>query len=118
MYKMLPICSVLCYINLALENNLSIWSKRHYTGVHMETVKLQSGRTVKMHSQLSKDLISKAMEVIEKCENKEIRARVLKTMGKGLAVLDVNLKTRVVVDTKNNYHCMTHEKYNNFIARR
>lgn len=84
----------------------------------METFKLESGKTVSLHSNLSAQVLKKAMEVIEKCENKEVRARALKTMAKGLSVLDVNLKTRVVIDPKQNYHCMTHEKYNNFIARR
>ncbi len=84
----------------------------------METIKLQSGKTVNLHSNLNEAVLKKALELIEKCENKQVRARALKTMAKGLSVLDVNLKTRVVIDPNQNYHCMTHEKYNNFISRR
>lgn len=84
----------------------------------METITLRTGKTVKLHSSLPPAMLEKALMLIESCENKEVRARAIKTMAKGFSVLDVSRETRVVIDTNKNYHCMTHEKYNGFIRKR
>lgn len=84
----------------------------------MQTITLESGKRINIHSTLKPDVLAKALDIIERCENKELKARAIVAFAKGLSVLDVNLRTRIVIDKRENYHCMTHEKYNNFIARR
>lgn len=83
----------------------------------MENITLGSGKTVIFHSVIRNAALEKALEVIDKHQNKEIHARSLKIMSKGLSVLDVSRNMRVVIDG-DSYHCMTHEKYNNFISKR
>ncbi|MGL5231815.1 MAG: hypothetical protein ACRC7W_00600 [Fusobacteriaceae bacterium] len=81
----------------------------------MRKIKIRSVE-IKMHSREGKDTIKVIDRLLEQYHNKELH---LKKASNGIfKMVNVSRNERLVLDSSNNWHYMTHEKYNNFLQKR
>lgn len=81
----------------------------------MRKIKIRSFE-IRMHSKETKDTIKTMGRLLEQYENKELHLN--KTSNGFFKTIQVSRTERLVLDSSNRWHYMTHEKYNNFLQKR